>query len=296
MEKISTRAYLCHMSTARNDSFINALSGLMRPLVRTLIRRGVTAPAFYKLLKAVYVDVAHRDFRLEGQAPTDSRVSLLTGVHRKDVRDILSSDEASWLETHQKTATFSTVLSRWMTLPEYQTADETPRPLPRTSTNGLSFEGLVRAVNKDIRPRTVLDELLNQGLVSEGPDGMLSVAPDAKLGDTPDAHRLAFFASNLGDHIAAASENLAADQPPFYERAVFYNRLAPGSVDAVEERARGLAQAMLEDLNAQSAQLQQADGGQTDGLERYRLGVYFYREKADTDAHKAKDVPGDTED
>ena len=270
---------------------MNALSGLMRPLVRTLIRRGVTAPAFYKLLKSVYVEVAHRDFRLEGRAPTDSRVTLLTGVHRKDVRQILSSEDRAWAAAHQKTATFSTVLSRWMTLPEYQTDAGAPRALPKTGSGGLSFEGLVRAVNRDIRPRTILDELLNQGLVEETAEGLLQVAARAELGATPDAHKLAFFAANLGDHIAAASENLAAaETAPFYERAVFYNRLSQGSVDLVEARARELAQAMLEELNTQSAGLQQEDSAQQAGLERYRLGVYFYREAADPQTSEAEDT------
>ncbi len=272
------------------------LGGLMRPLVRTLIRRGVTAPAFYKLLKGVYVDVAHSDFRLDGEPPTDSRVSLLTGVHRKDVKEILSADGDAWMETRAKTATFATVLSRWMTLPEYQASDGTPRSLPRTSAEGLSFEGLVRAVNTDIRPRTVLDELVRQDLVELDEGGTVRLAASAALGETPDDHKLTYFAANLGDHIAAASENLAAETAPFYERAVFYNKLSSASVDAVEDNARGLAQNMLEALNAQSAALQAADLDDGEAEERYRLGVYFYREKTDIDTAATKEDSGETND
>jgi len=261
----------------------------MRPLVRVFIQRGVTAPAFYKLLKRVYVDVAYSDFRLEGEPPTDSRVSLLTGVHRKDVKDILTSERNEWMEARAKTATFSTVLSRWLTLPEYQGEDGAPRALPRSSAEGLSFDGLVRAVNKDIRPRTILDELLRQEMVQLGEDGLLRVSQNAVLGDTPEDHKLVYFAANVGDHIAAAAENLSAETAPFFERAVFYNRLSTASVDDVEGNARQLAQAMLEELNAQSAVLQHADveAGKTE--ERYRLGVYFYREKSDIEVDGARE-------
>ena len=284
------------MSLNAADAFMGVLGGLMRPLVRTLIRRGVTAPAFYKLLKSVYVDVAHKDFRLDGTAPTDSRVSLLTGVHRKDVRQILTEDDSTWQDARTKSATFSTVLSRWLTLPEYQDAQGQPRALPRSGDAELTFEVLVRAVNTDIRPRTILDELLRQGSVIDGDDGLLRVSPDAVLGDTPDAHKLAYFASNIGDHIAAASENLNSDPAPFFERAVFYNRLRSESVDVIEARARELAQAMLEDLNAGSAGLQQAEQSAQDGLERYRLGVYFYRETSDAENGAAKDEQGEDKD
>ena len=36
-------------------------------------------------LRELYVNVAEHDFALEGKEQTDSRVSLLTGIHRKEV-------------------------------------------------------------------------------------------------------------------------------------------------------------------------------------------------------------------
>ncbi|MEL6204443.1 MAG: DUF6502 family protein, partial [Pseudomonadota bacterium] len=75
------------------DPLLRVLRGLVRPLVRTLISRGVTAPAFYRLLKQVYVEVAHEEFRIDDAPPTDSRITLLTGVHRRDVRAILEAED-----------------------------------------------------------------------------------------------------------------------------------------------------------------------------------------------------------
>src|SRR3974390_1739599 len=63
-----------------------AIVRLLRPLVRVLIAHGVTFPMLAQLLKDIYVDVAEGAFPLSGKAQTDSRLSLLTGVHRKDVR------------------------------------------------------------------------------------------------------------------------------------------------------------------------------------------------------------------
>jgi len=69
-----------------SPSLVAALRHLLRPLVRLLAARGVTYPTLAELLKETYVDVADRDFRLENNSATDSRVSLLSGVHRKYVR------------------------------------------------------------------------------------------------------------------------------------------------------------------------------------------------------------------
>jgi hypothetical protein len=266
------------------------LRGLVRPLVRTLIRHGVTAPAFYRMLKKVYVDVAHEEFGIDGNPPTDSRITLLTGVHRRDVRDILRDDDQSWEDARSKIATFATVFGQWLATPAFLNDDGTPRELARSGDEGRDFDSLVRGVSRDIRPRTVLDELLQQGLVAETPEGLLQVVDGAVLGPGSDDHKMVFFAANVGDHLAAAAENLVAVDPPFLERAVFYNRLTEASVDQVESRARALSQDALEQINRESRSLQQSDATQENAIHRYRFGVYFYRH-ADAPASDAKGKP-----
>jgi hypothetical protein len=276
-----------------SQKFLTVMKGLMRPLVRTLIARGVTAPAFYKLLKSVYVEVARDEFRIAEEPPTDSRITLLTGVHRRDVRAILSDDDDSWDTARAKTATFATVIGQWMARPDYNDADGQPKALPRGAEDGASFEALVRSINTDIRPRTVLDELLRQGLVVEADDGLLRISDKARQGPASDDDRLVFFAANVGDHIAAATENLLSDAPPFFERAVFYNQLPADAVDQVEARARDLSQGILETLNDETQALRAAADPTTPGAERYRLGIYFYRETGDPDPEPTKEDGGE---
>ena len=65
---------------------VRALRRLLRPLVRMLVTHQITYPLLTNWLKAIYVEVADKDFSLPSRAQTISRVSLLTGVHRKDVK------------------------------------------------------------------------------------------------------------------------------------------------------------------------------------------------------------------
>jgi len=104
------------------------------------------------------------------------------------------------------------------------------------------------------------------------------VRPGAFAGKGSADDRLVFFAANVGDHLAAAAENLLADRPPFFERAVFYTRLSPGSIDRIEARARALGQSALEEVNRESATLQQDDRARDEARARYRFGIYFYRD------------------
>lgn len=266
-----------------------ALRWLLRPLIKALIAKGVTAPALYAMLKALYVEVAREEFRLEGEPPTDSRVSVLTGVHRKDVRAFREAPPAIESPLDRRVTVMATVVGRWLADPGTTGKDGRPRPLPRQAGDGPSFDALVESVSTDVRPRTVLDELLRKGVVALDEKGeTVSLRAEALLTREGGDERFHFFARNIGDHIAAATENiLTEDGPaPFLERAVFYNNLRTASVADIEAKARELAGEALAELNRlgfarQSADAKRADEKSADGEsadERFRFGVYFYRE------------------
>ena len=73
---------------------IQAIRGILKPLVRFMLAQGLTYTILIDLLKSIYVEVALSEFKLEKKRQTDSRVSLLTGVHRKDVKRLSEMLEA----------------------------------------------------------------------------------------------------------------------------------------------------------------------------------------------------------
>lgn len=287
MDIFSTDAMVGFMSETglepTDNAFTRVISGLLRPLVRALIAQGITAPALYRIVKRIYVEVAELEFQLEGERQTDSRISMLTGVHRRDVRSFRDQDLSAEEASREKVTTMASVLGRWLA----QSPDG-PAPLPRSGEN--SFETLVRAVSKDIRPRTVLDELERQALVTQQ-DGMVHLRSDAFLGPADPEQKVHFFAENVGDHISAAVENLLAEEPPFLERAVFYNRLTASSVGEIEKIARNLSEEALLSLNDMAHTRQQQDLDAADGTHRMRFGVFFY--SVDEASEKGKVIAGE---
>ena len=261
-----------------------ALARALRPLVRLMIAVGIPFPAAADLLKRLYVDTAARDFPLDGKPVTQSRVTLLTGVHRKDVRRLLESDRDP---PDKRTAVplGALIVGRWLGDPRYRTEDGQPRPLPRIAPAGpdaaVGFDTLVASVSTDLRPRVVLDEWRRQGLVTL--DAADRVVLDATA-FTPSRHfgeRAAFLGWNLGDHAGAAVHNLLADGPPLFERAVFYDGLTPASLDRVETLARREADALLIRVNQEARRLVEADAGRPEATGRMRLGAYFFRDAGD---------------
>lgn len=257
------------------EIFVRVLRGIMRPLVRALIARGMTAPAFYRLTKQVYVEVADADFGLDGERPTDSRISVLTGVHRRDVKALRSAGAVSDDAVEIKVSAISSVLGRWLASEETTDAKGLPRVLPRSGEG--SFDALVASVNKDVRPRTILDEMVRQNLVVVDADGRVHLRAEAFVGPGDIDQKVYFFGENVGDHIAAATDNLLSEDPKFLERAVFYNRLTTESVDMIEAHARDGGRLMLEELNRIAHDRQEADVADEQGDERFRFGIFFYR-------------------
>ena len=281
-------------SDSRAAAFAKAVQWLLRPLVRALIAQGVTALALYQVIKRVYVEVAEEELARAGERPTDSRINVLTGVHRRDIRAFRTSDGSGEAEARRKVTIIATVLGRWLGDAATTDAEGRPLALPRASEGGASFDALVEGVSRDIRPRAVLDELARQGLVAVDADsGLIELRAEAFFGPADLDQRVHFFAANVGDHIAAAAENLLAEAPRFMERAVFYNRLTPASVDAIEKDARRRATELLVDVNRLAHRRQEGDLDAPEGTERFRFGVYFYREdqagKPETGAADRKD-------
>lgn len=254
---------------------------LLRPLVRLLMRAGVTFPVFADLVRQLYVEVAITDLLHDQKSRTDSRVSLLTGVHRKEIRRLRALPEDA--DPIPPAVTIgSQAIGRWMSLPNYTTDDGTPLPLPRASKadGEVSFVGLIASITTDVRPRAVLDDWLGQGLVSVDEADCVHLNTSAFLPRGGGAEQMFYFARNLADHVAAATANVSAPgQAPFIDRSVHYDRLDPAAVRALEQVARKAAQkALLEVNRAALAMTSNASDQHTEDppTGRVNFGVYIY--------------------
>ncbi|WP_243634449.1 DUF6502 family protein [Roseicella frigidaeris] len=267
------------------DLLLAPLGRLLRPLVRLLIRRGITFPVLAGLLRGLYVEVARRDLLTEPRARTDSRISLLTGIHRKELR----RQRAPEPPAPPAVVTLDTqIMARWLGSPATTDAAGRPLPLPRSGA-APSFESLVTAVTRDVRPRAVLDDWLGQGRVTLDAAGRVCLLATAFLPPPGSAAQLYYFARNLHDHMAAAAGNLlAGEAPPFLERSLHYDRLGPAAAARLEAEGRKAAQRMLLDLNRLALSLAEAEEGQAlpagTPTRRVNLGVYLYVEEEDPGA------------
>ncbi len=260
-------------------SLIAAISHVLRPLVRLLLAQGVSFQAFSEMAKTAYVKVADEEFRLPSKPQTDSRISLLTGIQRREVNRLRNNPEAE-VSLPEQASRSALLLSIWTGHSDYVDKDGLPRPLPRLASENddLSFEAMVRSVSKDIRPRVVLDEWLSQGIVTLDENDMVHLRADAFVQPRELDEKVYYFGLNIHDHLAATVHNLAGLDPPFLERCVFYDKLGANSVKELGDYSRIVGMRALQAINKRAAELQKRDHRQQDAIHRINFGVYNFSE------------------
>lgn len=258
-------------------ALIAALRQLLRPLIKLMLVNGITFPFLSGLLKSLYVEVAREEFLLNGKPQTDSRISLLSGVHRKDVKRL---GEESQLE-YAPPATVSLgakLVAAWTSNAMYLDENGQHLPLPRQASEGgaRSFEGLVSSVSKDIRSRVILDEWLRIGIAHLDEMDRVCLNTDAFIPENGYEEKAYYFGQNLHDHIAAGAHNLLGQRPPFLDRSVYYDKLTPASVAELSELSRKLGMEALVAVNKRAEILQKQDADKTDAVQRINFGVYYF--------------------
>jgi len=264
-------------------ALIAALRHLLYPLVRLLVARGTTFPMLAELLKEIYVDVATKEFRIEGRGredgPSDSRVSLLTGVHRKDVRRLRGASPGEAERMPASVALGAQLVAAWTERRPFRDARGRPRPLPRLASHGgaASFEGLVASVSKDIRARPVLDEWLRLGVVELDAADRVVLRAGAFVPARGFEEKAFYLGHNVHDHLAAAAHNVLGEGPPLLERVVHYDALSPASAEALAALAEKEGMSALQAVNKKAMALEAADRGSAKPRQRISFGVYFFR-------------------
>jgi len=270
-----------------NDIIYYTVRTLLRPLVRVLLRNGISFPTFVDLAKQVYVDVAKTEFPLSDRRQSISRVALLTGLSRKEVLRVTRLaplTDSSAAEQHNRA---TRVISGWVRDGRFH--DQAGRPADLVfEGHGQSFAELVRHYSGDITPRAVLDELSRVGLVERTADGRLHLMSPAYIPHSGTEEKLHILGSDTADLIATIDHNLqATDQSPFFQRKVCYNRFPSAHLPGLRALTAEKAQALLEELDRWMATHDPDDADPEDDRlhRRTGVGIYYFEGEAKEEHH-----------
>jgi hypothetical protein len=270
---------------------LQALARVLEPLAHLLITHGVQLPSAVEQLKQALVQAAS-DFAVQGRSNTDTRIALLTGVHRKDVRRLRAAAVLARSQAAPIMSVASCVVARWISEPRYLNADNTARRLAQSPRHALPgepvFSQLVAEVTRDVGARAVLDELQHLGVVLLEDDGHVVLKATAFVPQSGMQESFHFLGANVADHLSTAVRNMGeqAGQGPWLEQSAFSEGLTAAQAQELHAVARRLWGSALQEFLQKASVAEQRSQARDEPRKRVRFGVYFF-ENAMLDA----DVP-----
>jgi hypothetical protein len=144
-----------------------SLLRLLRPLVRIMLREGLTYSHFAAIAQMAFVESAAKDFVGKGMKSSSSSVCALTGMTLQEVRNVLIEQERfDSSELLEVTNPFARVLHGWHNDRDYVGPYGFPVDLPFEGSP-LSFTILTNRHAAGVSPHAVLEELRRVAAVTE---------------------------------------------------------------------------------------------------------------------------------
>lgn len=259
-----------------NSKDLQSFANMLKPLLRLMLENGVSYQELAALLKHEYVCVASDHFGKQGRPTNVSRISLLTGLDRKEIKRQLDQRTDQGPQPPSRTDRITRVLSGWHTDTNFSDGAGNARTL--SCADGGDFWDLLGEYAGDVPHTAFLKELVRLQAVSLDGEQVTARArtfipphtdPVAVARATEVVHDLG---ATLVHNLYPAS---TADTPRFERRV-----MVQCASDEVAKRFNTLlsdeGQAFLEKLDAWLAQQISSSGRSNDGKDHYRLGLGMY--------------------
>lgn len=214
------------MTQAVRDQVIAGLQRLLVPVVRLCLAFSVQLGDVIEILKGVYVQAAREQL---GADASLSRVSAVTGVHRKDVTRLVREESPP----KERVNLFARIMQQWQHSPKFRTVRGQPRVLTCEGRDS-EFAQLVNSVTGgDLSTYSVLHEMERRGIVKKDDSKVRLMWRDFVVSNNvPEGLKL--LAGDYNDLTAAVSQNIFAENSVknLHLRTEFDN-VDPGKIEEI---------------------------------------------------------------
>jgi len=188
--------------TSIDDSLVTALF----PIARYLIRAGVGVGDLIRAVKRSYVRAAIQEIPRRGERPNISRLSVATGLTRKEVSELLHTNvqEKTNRRSGRQEHRALRVARGWMNDPRYQDLCGKPAALEMKGAS-RSFVSLVRTYAGDVTAVSVLRELERMNIVWRTSSGKLKLNVARAARRCAGSQEMQEFAKLLGDLVSSVA-------------------------------------------------------------------------------------------
>ncbi|MFV1984852.1 MAG: DUF6502 family protein [Thiohalomonadales bacterium] len=255
-----------------------AVIRMLDPIVHILLRFEVSHSEFTELAKRSYVNVAFRHFSILNRKKTNSRVSVITGLSRKEVVRIVDTDIDEEPVTKGPLNRAKRVIGGWLADPDFQDENSQPKILPLRG-EALSFEELVSRYSGGITARAILDELIRVAAVEKINKSNVKLTHHGYVPQDSDNDVIDVLTRHVSDHLNTAVHNLIEKETPRFQREVTYVDMPQSIVDEFQKLSQEKSSALLVELNQWLADKKRnIDLNSDEAKSRIGIGIYYIQD------------------
>jgi len=267
------------MSSVSKQGLLTAYRRLLKPLVRVLIRNGVSFAEFEESAKLAFLDAIDAG-AADKPATRVEDIAEITGLEAEEVKRIAEKRLLPVEELDTNLDRMVALIHEWNTRPEYTGPYGIPIELPFTATEDRpGFSDLVARLFEDEKPETVLQELMRTNAVTETESGWFRVLVRnyALEGDTPEA--IETFITSAENYIDVLDHNMRERDPKkrLFERVVYTEQgIKPENLPRFKAFFHKRAQTLLEEIDNWLALIEPPDPADKKPKTKTGLTIFHY--------------------
>ncbi len=274
------------MGDSVKQALLAAFRVLMGPLVRILLRQGISYAEFSEVAKAVYVEVALKDFKVSGRKATRTRIAVMTGLTRKEVKRVIDEAVKERFELKTSFNRLGRVLVGWHTDADFTGPYGMPLELQYETgnPNEPTFSVLVKRHSGDMSPRSILDELVRVGAIRETEIGWFRVMRREYIPEAQGTHtfeRTGVVVRNFVNTVEFNMTKLAPGKGRFERHVTADDGIRREDLPKFDHYLRERCQVLLEEIDNWLAGLPKPDPKKGDDVIHTGIGIYHYMSHED---------------
>lgn len=217
------------MALFNRETALVLLSLLLRPVARFCIRHSLKLQDVVDGIKVELVRVGAEELRSRGERCNTSRLSVMTGMHRRDVSKL---ESGATVDTSGKDL-ITKVIARWQTDSRFCRTDGVPRVLSLRDGLKSDFAQLVASISQDVNHAAVLGELKRVGAIEEKKTGVALVKSSyVPVGDVKASFSIC--ARDIEDLTCAVEHNLLNPKEiPNLHARTEYDNVRPEAIESI---------------------------------------------------------------
>jgi hypothetical protein len=271
------------MATLNTSHIIrSALAKLLKPIVRLMIKHNVPLGSFLEVLKHVYVVVAKEELTLPGKKLSDSRIAVVTGLPRKDVKNhsqLPEIEDQNIVREHNRAAR---VLTGWIQDSFFHDSKGKPMDLPLESENEKpSFHNLVLKYSGGVPTRAILDELTRVDAIRNLENGEIRLVSFGYIPNRGELEQVEMVSREISDFLYTIDHNITHDvEDSYLQLSARCDNLPEEIMEKIRHLGRDKGQQLLQEFLSYMSHYDRDQNDNVFGTGRKRAvyGIYYYEE------------------